>query len=192
MICKGQITLCEICNPNNMRIQFFILLLLFSPFFNGCNNPSLEDTEKWIKHAIESHPADFPFAGGNSYIFKVQFLEGGIMEIREIYSNSESNTTFNVIYEVPIKKMKKPTINHRYSEWPVSVILINPIYSNDFHNFIVKSCRDDWTVEREGKTNEVGLFLNVAMPDENIDERLIEAFNHLIELHRGEPVKEVF
>lgn len=173
-----------------IRSLVLAILVLFT--INSCTNPSLKKTEEWIKYTVENHPADIDFRGGNSYIFEIHFKEGGIMEVREFYSNSEANTAFNTIYEVPINSMRKPIL-YNEEEDPVFVIILKPKQSvvSPNNSFVRKSCGDDWIVDKEASTEELALFLRKSMEDD-LGERIVEAFIHLIELNGGEVVKDVF
>ncbi len=177
------------------HISLIITVILIT-YFSGVysqkpsfdQKPSLEETEDWIKEKIEIHDI-FNYRNGAGYGrgYSIKFMDGNMVIWELIYLGSDTSSfAFIKKCEIPINEMRKLEVE--VNETTCSMIIRIRGYNEKI------LCQE---IEEDGQdvftqTYRLELVLNETFAEENLPERMVNAFNHLIELHGGHVVKEVF
>ena len=176
-----------------------LLLILLAIMGIQANSQTLRETELWIIDKIESNQyhkiveyEGYTPAFDFSYTYGVSFTGNGELFISEnqIHSLDYMPPTYRT-YLIPIKYMKK--ITYAIEDDCVRVWIPTDLQLTRGENVVlINNCDDSWCVMTSQYTSGFQILLSKTFLNDDLPNRFIEAMNHLIELHGGEVVKEVF
>lgn len=179
-------------------------LLTALPIKSSSSNQSKTETEDWIKEKIESFSRsynkiekveNYSFNFYGNYKYEVDFKDCNITIKSVTYDNSpgfnndRSELYMTFIHKIPINKLAK-----------LSFIKIQEDYQIIFKIKTNENLIETTTIVKSKYTNEtksekesnVSLYIPQNLLNNNLPERLTNAFNNLIELCGGKVTKEIF
>ena len=170
-------------------IVFFAVLLM--PFKIIAQEPTLKETQAWIQDKIESYPLISEGTDQNRF-HEVDF-EDGHLNIRTFNGELIDDYPYrtNSIY---IRDIKKVTI---YLDSIVTEKGIEELGDINVTLMSIKCWSDTLAMHRNEHENISGLcwftiLLHESFIKNDLPERMEKAFRHLVKLHGGEMLKEVF
>ena len=158
--------------------------LLFLSFNLFAQDPTLKETQDWIKEKIESN-------GLRAYhmetYYEVLYSDSGDLIIKQTaWFTIREQSTIDV-YTIPIKKMDK--IKYQMNDMDVTLKI--RCRKSESAQILCETYEKDVIVETKN-IDDFTIVMGKNFKNYDLTNRLIKAVNHLIELNGGEVVKEVF
>jgi len=170
-------------NSKNIKDIILGLILAVSiPTFAQESTPTVRETQLWIEDILETY---YYKESPLPVLIDIEYNNNGEMIITMKTQSSHPVLSSSQTFKIPIKTMKK----------------VKYEYTNDYVVITLRS------VSKEGKPlissilsnrlsflhyEQITLLMSKNFEKEDLPNRFTNAMNHLIELHGGEVVKDVF
>ena len=165
------------------RLKTTLLLIVFISLKFTIYSQSKSDTEKWIKHKIEN----YSFMDSEVlHEFSVEFKDETIMIGTKISILAKKDKIPYVhLYTIPIRDIAKVSFNEK----PFATHMLIEMRRNKNRGLII-----DKNINKNESTTQhkLEIVMSNEINNNSLDTRIIDAFRHLINLHGGPNIKEVF
>lgn len=164
------------------------------PITKVSSSRSKIETQEWIKEKIEGFSRSFnkpEYDNYGSYKFEVTFTDCNIKIINKWRSNlpwpdgSRYVISVDYVYLIPLKSLAKLNFILLKTDYQI-------VFSTKSNEALIEFSEIDPEKTKKTFVNTESLYIPQELLNNNLPERLTNAFNNLIELCGGKVTKEIF
>ena len=184
-----------------MKRYSLMLFIAWYPLIIFSQNPTLKETQEWIKQKFDIYGKVEYESLNNTYTkdivsYSIDFNEDDVLTVIENYYHGFRNIIDCKVYKIPLKNMKSIYYEKHDDFVRIFIGLRDDIwidnYIKTFQHKNLKSSEDLQLELLPENIIEFEIRFKLSFNENNMPERFKKAFDHLIELYGGLVVKEVF